>query len=314
MDRHYHVILNSKAGTAVAQGVTPEDLEKRLQQAGLRYSIDADDAVPLEERVRMALAGPADTIVAGGGDGTVLATAEALLGTGKSLAILPLGTLNALARELKLPLEIDAAIAALPGLESRLIDVAEVNGRPFLDNVLIGAIPGIAVGRELMRGRRGLGALIGFCRFVVRRLQRARRMAVAIEIDDGQHRIERLTTLVVANNSYQQKVGAFMTRRRLDRGTLTAYIVRSLAPLDALRLAAGMFAGRWRDDEVIEYETAKTLVLRTKKKRLLVTMDGEVTLMHTPLVFAVRPLGLSVLAPPLAPEVKEAAVALEGGP
>ncbi|HZY68626.1 MAG TPA: hypothetical protein VFE52_08565, partial [Devosia sp.] len=67
---------------------------------------------------------------------------------------------------------------------------------------------------------------------------------------------------------------------------------------DAIRLAAEMAFGRWRDDPVIEFEKVKSLRVESKKDRLLVTMDGEVLTMETPLVFSVRPKVISVLAPP----------------
>jgi diacylglycerol kinase family enzyme len=297
--RHYHIIFNPNAGTALATGVTTASLGDLLTRAGLSFDIDDDDDDPLSDRIKRALEGPADVVVGAGGDGTVLAVAEGLLGSDKTLAVLPLGTLNGLARDLGLALDLTTAIAQLPTLEARAIDVAEVNGRSFLHNVIIGLIPSIAVGRELVRGG-GIGQKLNFVSFMLRRFARAKRIALALRLDDTVTRIERVQTLVVANNSYDQRFGAFMARRRLDRGTLTAYLIRSLKVGDAVRLAFEMALGRWRDDPVIEYEKVKTLTVTSKKQRLLVTMDGEVLTMETPLVFGVRPKSLQVLAPPVA--------------
>ena len=298
MARHYHIIFNGSAGTIATSGLTADALAQQFEAAGLTFTIDSDETRDLADRIASALADPSDTIVAAGGDGTVLAVAEALLGTDKTLAVLPLGTFNGLARDLRLPLDLPGAIAALASLEPRLIDVGEVNGRPFLHNVLIGLIPGIAVGRELMRAKDGVLAHVGFIRFLLRRLARARRIAVGMEYDSNPVRIERLQTLMVANNSYEQRLGSFMTRRRIDRGSLTVYIIRTLRLHDAVRLAAEMFAGRWRDDEVIEFEKVQTLTLHSKRPRLPVTMDGEIVSLETPLQFRVQPRSLSVLAPP----------------
>jgi diacylglycerol kinase family enzyme len=164
--------------------------------------------------------------------------------------------------------------------------------------VIIGLIPSIAVGRELIRGG-GLGQKLNFVSFMLRRFARARRVALALRLDEGDTRIERVQTLVVANNSYDQRLGALLARRRLDRGTLTAYLIRSLKVGDAVRLAFEMALGRWRDDPVIEFEKMKTLTVASKKQRLLVTMDGEVLTLETPLVFSVRPRSLQVLGPPV---------------
>ena len=75
-DHCYHVIFNPNAGTALTTGLTTAALSEIFTSAGLMFAIDDDDDDPLEERIAHAIEGPADVIVAGGGDGTVLAVAE----------------------------------------------------------------------------------------------------------------------------------------------------------------------------------------------------------------------------------------------
>jgi diacylglycerol kinase family enzyme len=296
VERTYHVIFNPNAGTALASGITTAKLRELFEVAGLPLDIDDDEALPISERISRALNGPADVVVAAGGDGTVLAVAEGLVGSNKLLAILPLGTMNALARDLGLPLSSSGAIAALPELQPRTIDLAEVNGRPFLHNVIIGLVPSIAVGREHIRGKGWIDRL-WFARFMIRRFAQARRIALILKADMAEARIERLQTLVVANNSYEQRFGKIMSRRRLDRGTLTVYLIRSLRLPDAIRLAFEMFWGTWRDDQVIEIEKVRQFDVNGKRKRILATMDGEVLTLDMPLRFSIRPKSLQVLAP-----------------
>jgi diacylglycerol kinase family enzyme len=305
-DRRYHVILNPKAGTATALGLTSETLGERFSAAGLNFDIDANDEMPLEKRVAAALAGPADVIVAAGGDGTVRTIAERMVGSEKALAVLPLGTYNALSKDLKVPLELDAAIKALSTLEMRRMDVAEVNGMTFLHNVLIGVIPGIAVGREAMRKASSPIAWLGFFSFMLRRFSRAPRIAVVIEPDNGPSRIERLQAIAVANNSYDQAFGAILTRKRFDRGKLTLYVLKTLRVRDVVRLTAEMIAGTWREDEAITIESVKGLTIRSHKPNLLATVDGEVLTLSTPLSFTVKPQALLVLGHPEAPPIKAA--------
>jgi diacylglycerol kinase family enzyme len=295
--RHYHIIFNPNAGTALTTGLTTAALGEMFTAAGLTFDIDDDDDRPLEDRIAQAIAGSADVIVAGGGDGTVLAVAEGLLTSDKTLAILPLGTLNGLARDLELPLDVPTAIQQLDALEPRAIDVGEVNGRAFLHNVIIGLVPGIGVGREKVRGS-GLRGKIKFTLFMLRRLARARRIALALQLNGTDTvRVERLQSLVVVNNSYDQWFGRFMARRRLDRGRLTAYLIRNLRLADAIRLAFEMVMGTWGGDQVIEYEKVQQLTVISKKSRLSVSMDGDVLSLETPLNFTVRPKSLNVLAP-----------------
>jgi diacylglycerol kinase family enzyme len=206
-----------------------------------------------------------------------------------------------------MPLDLDGAVASLDKLAPQRIDVGYVNGKLFLHNVLIGVIPSIALVREAVRHDATAGMWLKFGRFMLRRLARARRLALAIEPEDGAHRIARLQAVAVANNSYDQKFGAFMTRKRIDRGRLTLYTLSSLTLGDAIRLTFEMFTGRWRDDDIINFEHMRAVTIRSKKPKLLVTIDGEVMTLPTPLSFEVKPLALSVLAMP----TPEAAVAAE---
>jgi diacylglycerol kinase family enzyme len=299
-DYDYYVIFNERAGTASAQGLTAEALRGMFEDAGLRCYVDARSDVPLSERVGDAVAGPAGIVVAAGGDGTVTAIAEALTGSPKSLAILPLGTVNALAKDLNIPLEIRRSVEALATGQPQLIDVGEVNGRTFLHKVVVGVIPAVAAGREHIRGQSGIGAKIGFLRYFLRRLQRAKRMAVLIRTPDGETRIERVQSIAVASNSYDEGLGHFFSRSSLDKGKLTLYILRHLTPGDVIRLSVSMLLGHWRNDDALSIESVDAVTITTHKELLKVMFDGEVETLHTPLEFSIRSKALSVIAQPSA--------------
>ncbi|KES25503.1 MULTISPECIES: lipid kinase YegS [unclassified Pseudomonas] len=87
-----------------------------------------------ERLVGEALAAGYPTLVAGGGDGTARAVAEALYRADAeaSLALLPLGTANDFARAAGIPLEPAAALGLLEEA-ARPIDLGEVEGRIFLN-------------------------------------------------------------------------------------------------------------------------------------------------------------------------------------
>src|SRR5690242_2057973 len=100
----YHVLLNARSGSAGDE--TAALLRTALAEHGHAATIDADAEAPFADRVRRAVDSSADVIVAAGGDGTVTALAEAIVDSGKTLAVLPLGTANLLARDLGLPLDL----------------------------------------------------------------------------------------------------------------------------------------------------------------------------------------------------------------
>jgi len=79
-------------------------------------------------------------VVAGGGDGTVNAVAGKLAGTDTALGVLPMGTLNHFAKDVGIPLNLEAAVYNLFTGKVRKVDVGEVNGRVFVNNSGIGSI------------------------------------------------------------------------------------------------------------------------------------------------------------------------------
>lgn len=296
-DPLYYVVLNSSAGTANATGVTAEALQAMFDAEGLHATIDADAHIPLGDRIDRALASGAEVIVAAGGDGTITALANALVGTDKTLAILPLGTVNALARDLGVPMQLQQAVSAMGHAQRRQIDVGEVNGKVFLHKVVVGLIPAVAAGRERIRGREDFLAKLGLFRYFLRRVARTRRIAVSIDPSEGEARVERVQAIAVASNAYDEAFGHFFSRQQLDGGTLTLYVLKRLGVGDLVRLTSGMLLGRWREDEALSIQSVRGVTINSHKSFIKVMFDGDVQTLTTPLTFRIRPLALSVLTP-----------------
>jgi lipid kinase YegS len=80
-----------------------------------------------------------ETVVAGGGDGTVNAVVSGLIEgstqsrTSPSLAVLPLGTANDLARACEIPLDPFAAMRLAVSGPTSVVDVGQANGRHFVN-------------------------------------------------------------------------------------------------------------------------------------------------------------------------------------
>jgi diacylglycerol kinase family enzyme len=83
---------------------------------------------------KQAVAGNQETIVAGGGDGTINTVAGEVAGTERVLGVLPLGTLNHFAKDLHLPLDLEGAVRTIIERNIATVDVGEVNGRAFANN------------------------------------------------------------------------------------------------------------------------------------------------------------------------------------
>jgi diacylglycerol kinase family enzyme len=304
------LVVNKSSGSLLGWPDPAGELEAKLAAAGLEIGAVLDgDASDLVERLRHARGLPVDAVVTAGGDGTISAAAEALIGSDKALAPLPLGTMNMLARDLGIPVDLDVAIAALGGSEAVEIDVGDVNGHKFVCNAMLGIPARLAERRE--RNRLNMG-LIGWWKHALATLKAMYRyppMRIGLDLGDGPATL-RSKAVVVANNAYDEGFGQVLRRSRLDRGELTLYATRRLSVWPLVRLSTRMALGHWTDDVDLETHHVRELVVTSRRKLMRVMLDGETRLIRPPLTFSILPKALKVLRPRSAapaPELEDAA-------
>jgi diacylglycerol kinase (ATP) len=100
-----------------------------LRNAGIEVIVAPTEADGTAEQVREAIAQACDTVFACGGDGTVHDVLQNLVGAETALAIIPLGTANALAHDLGIPLTPVAAARSALTFKPRRIAVGQVHYR-----------------------------------------------------------------------------------------------------------------------------------------------------------------------------------------
>ncbi|HTL29718.1 MAG TPA: diacylglycerol kinase family protein, partial [Tepidisphaeraceae bacterium] len=125
--------------------------------AGNEIVVRAMRPEQIHDAAKAAVGEGFDCVVAGGGDGTVNAVACALIGSDVALGVLPLGTLNHFAKDLGIPIVLEEAARLICEGKSRRIDVAEVNGRLFVNNSSIGIYPHMVKRRDGHINRLGRG-------------------------------------------------------------------------------------------------------------------------------------------------------------
>ncbi|KNY22087.1 diacylglycerol kinase family protein [Methylobacterium sp. ARG-1] len=290
------LVINGASG-AVASGTTPEAIREKLVAAGIEPLGEADRGAPLPVRIAAAASEPGiDALVVAGGDGTIACAAAALVGKTTPLGILPLGTLNLLARDLGVPLDIDGAVAALVAGGRRRIDVGEVNGRTFLINSVLGLPARVTRHREAHRRHLGLRSLLRWVVGILRHLGRYPRLTVTGTID-GAVRTWRFRLLAVVIGDYVERPGHMLVRAPLDAGRLTLYVLAHLSLARTLRLALGFALGDWRRLPDVERVPATNLAIASEARALRVMNDGEVTLIPAPLRYRIHRQALTVIVP-----------------
>jgi diacylglycerol kinase family enzyme len=231
------VLLNRAAGTAVS--ATAAELEaavaRALGGAGLDVDIRSLSHQELAIEAKAAAGSDAQLIVAGGGDGTVNTVATVLAGTGKSLGVLPLGTLNHFAKDLGLPLDLEAAATVIAAGYTESIDVGRVNDSIFINNSSIGLYSRAVVMREAQR-RRGWSKWLAMGLAMLRVFRRFPLLEVRLTADGAA--IRRRTPLVfVGNNRYEFDLFTVGIRTCLCAGELGLYIANTQSRWGIVRLA-----------------------------------------------------------------------------
>ena len=139
------------------------------------------DAKSLAGEIRRAVERGAQRVIVAGGDGTVATAASVIAGTNVSLAILPAGTLNHLAKDLGIPTDLRAAAQVAVSGTITTIDLGRAGDRLFVNTSSLGAYVSFVRTRE--RLERMLPYWLASLIASVRILFRLRRLRVEIEVD-----------------------------------------------------------------------------------------------------------------------------------
>src|SRR5229473_2920960 len=298
------VILNGKGGTVARMGHAAA--RREIVKAFAVHDIEAEVILVRGKTIARVIgrrtgareapaAGP-PAIIAAGGDGTVNAVAQVLAGTETPLGILPLGTLNHFARDLGLPLDIAGAVAVIAAGTTAAVDAAEVNGRIFVNNSAIGLYPNIVRDRDrqlrLSRRAKWLAMAVA----LLRALRRPPIRRLTIEAEDWV-RPHKTPLAFIGNNMYDTSFPTLGRRHTLAGGALCLFIAKAHGPFGIIRLLLRAVFGRLNQARDFEHHRLRTLTIRSRHRRLPVSLDGEVAILTTPLTYRIRPGGLRVFVP-----------------
>lgn len=288
-------IVNAEASVVLEAG--PQIIEgvaSRFRDSGHDLELQLVEPKEIEAALKAAAARPEiEAVIVGGGDGSQSLAASLLAGTGKALGVLPLGTMNLLARDLDMPFDLIAAVDALAHAQVETIDLGDLNGHTFHSLAGLGFLARMARERQRARGdipfARWLAFGLAFCRAI----SRMDRMSLEIETESGKL-VRRCSAVLVTNNIYRE---AEWIRSRMSDGLLEVHIVRGWTWLPLVKAGFDVMLGRWRQMGRIESILARDIVITPRRRRVAVSIDGEVVHERSPLRFSVRRAALKVLRP-----------------
>lgn len=243
-----------------------------------------------------------DTVIVGGGDGSVSTAGTVFAGTGKAMGVIPLGTFNLFARSLRIPIGLEDAVAALPECRVAAVDVGEMtdgSGRrhTFLHHVSFGFHPRFIETRDAMPYGSRWGKMLASLRVWRRTVRSLRRMSLTVHGDVERER-RRYYQAAVTVGSFREGVLDFPHAEDLTKGDLDLVLLPARSQWDFLAAVFLAAIGRWRSNSRLEVAAVRRLRLVTRRTTAKASVDGEVCRAASPFDFCVRPRALMVFAPP----------------
>ena len=246
------VVFNLGSGAGDAEGARLA-IEQACASAGRQlHLLGVDDprrlATIARDAVQRAQA-VQGVVVAAGGDGTLNAVAQAVLGSGCAFGVLPQGTFNYFGRSHGIPQDTAMAMQLLLHAPVQPVQVGLVNDRVFLVNASVGLYPRLLEEREGWKSRFGRSRLVAFGAGAATLLRGYRSLRLQIEVQ-GQTRRVRTPTLFVGNNPLQLEQLGFPQAQDVAQGALAAIALRPVSRWSMLKLLLRGALGRLGDADL----------------------------------------------------------------
>jgi len=237
----------------------------------------------------------ADIVLVCGGDGSVRAAAEALVGTDTALAVMPAGTANQFANAMSIPEDMTEVLDLLATRQTRTIDTGRCNGMTFLVMAGIGFDAALIDAADDDKERLGM---VAYLRAGAKEVRERKPFPVKVEIDDEKVFDGDASCVLVANIGTLKGFEAFPDAIPTD-GTLDAAVVTA----SGVREWAGLMVSAVRHRQHLsgraDLHAGKTITVRTPKKHRF-ELDGGVKGEAKKLEFEIVPDSLIVCAPTVA--------------
>jgi diacylglycerol kinase (ATP) len=247
---HAVLILNPVSGASMlaSNEGEGEQYEERIVTALREQGIEPEvrHTTPEDSGRGLALQAVKEgviSIIAAGGDGTIHAVATGLIGTKGALGIIPLGTMNNIARSLKIPEDIDEACKIIAKGKTLSIDVGKINDQVFLEVAGAGLEAVLFPAAEEIKSKGWVSTLRGIIEGLAK-LSAFQPTRFRIAFDERRSRSYSAVQVSVCNTPYYGAHLRFAPDAVMDDGLLDVLIYKNFSKLEYLRHAFSISQGR----------------------------------------------------------------------
>jgi diacylglycerol kinase family enzyme len=287
--RHPVLVMNPKSGGGKAErfGLADRCLRMNIEPIVLH---PGDDLLTLAEE---AVARGADLIGMAGGDGSQALVASVASRHGVPFVVVPAGTRNHFALDLGIDREdVPGSLEAFGDGVDVVVDLAEVNGRVFVNNAAMGIYATIVQSADYRDAKvQTVATMLPDLLDPT-----AESSDVRYTHPSGTERPAGQLMLVSNNPYHLHHLRGASRRARLDGGVLGAVSVTVSSAADAEALTALEVAGRVSQYRGWQEWTAREIEVRSSQA-VEIGVDGEALRIQPPLRFSSRPGTLTVRLP-----------------
>lgn len=267
-----HFIVNPKAGIG-NNPITLEFLgpyfEAEVYTLKVKFSKYKKHAILLtQDSIREG----AHIIVACGGDGTINEVASCLVGTDILFGIIPVGSGNGLASNLRIPKDLKVAIALIKEGRNCRIDVGSINDRFFFSNMGIGFDASVIKNYEIS----GSHTLTGYLRASLKSFREWDNKE-EVEIYVNKSRIEVNPFMIFISNSNELGYNVSLTpKASLQDGLLDLIVIPQTSKFKILWFGILLLLRKHHLlKEVKSYQTKGVKIYKKENGSFETQVDGE---------------------------------------
>ena len=268
-----HFIVNPISGkgkpTITAQYLS-NHFDKKDYSVTVRYSEYKGHAIPLTVQ---SIKEKADIIVACGGDGTINEVASCLVNTNITLGIIPIGSGNGLARNLKISTNIEKAIKNLKENGTIAIDVGKINDEYFFSNTGIGFVANTISKFESSTNRR----LHTYILATIQAVWSYRNNTNYIIDTNGKKQTISPFLILISNTNIMGYNFSMTRKAKLNDGLLDLIIIDKLSRVKMIYFGFLFLFGLEHTIREYSYQLIKraSITFETENPETLYQIDGE---------------------------------------
>jgi YegS/Rv2252/BmrU family lipid kinase len=288
--RSFALLVNPKSAGGRALEALPK-VHAVLDALGAHHRTVTTRSIDHAHAEAIAAAAEGETVVALGGDGLLRPLAGALKHTDAALAIVPCGRGNDLARVLGIPEDPDQAARIAVEGEERLLDVANVEGTPYLGIASFGfdsEANRIANEAKLVKG----DAVYLYA--LLRTLATWKPATFTVTVDGERHQMTGYT-VAVGNSQVYGGGMRILPQAELDDGKLDVMLAKQAPKLRSAWDVPKLFKGTHTNLDYMEFLRGEEIEVSSDRP-FVIYADGD-PIGATPAIMRVERRCLRVIAP-----------------